>query len=58
MISSNACDRSGHTLGASATVLALTKKLAVSPSSTVHGGQHDTEYVAFEMLLRAAFIRG
>ena len=56
MISSNACDRSGHTLGASATVLALTKKLAVSPSSTVHGGQHDTKNATFELLMHAAFV--
>ena len=27
------------------------------PSSTaVHGGQHDTEYVNFELLLHAAFV--
>ena len=32
------------------------KKLAMSPSSTVHGGQHDTEYVTFEFLLHAAFV--
>jgi len=28
----------------------------MSPSSTVHGGQHDTEYVAFELLTHAAFL--
>ena len=28
----------------------------MSPSSTVHGGQHDTKYVTFEHLLRAAFV--
>ena len=26
------------------------------PSSTVHGGQHDTKHVTFELLLRAAFV--
>ena len=28
----------------------------MSPCSTVHGGKHDTKYVAFELLLRAAFV--
>ena len=28
----------------------------MSPSSTVHGGQHDTRYVAFELLMHAAFV--
>ena len=28
----------------------------MSPSSAVHGGQHDTKYVTFELLLRAAFV--
>ena len=28
----------------------------MSPSSTVHGGQHDTKYVTFELLLHAAFV--
>ena len=32
------------------------KKLVMSPSSTVHGGQHDTKYVTFELLLHAAFV--
>ena len=27
----------------------------MSPSSTVHGGQHDTKYVTFELLMHAAF---
>ena len=27
----------------------------MSPSSTVHGGQHDSKYVTFELLLHAAF---
>ena len=31
--------------------------MAVSPSSTaVHGGQHDTKYVTFELLMHAAFV--
>ena len=29
--------------------------MAMSPS-TVHGGQHDTKYVAFELLMHAAFV--
>ena len=33
-----------------------TKKLAISPSSTVHGGRHDTQCVTFELLLHAAFV--
>ena len=28
----------------------------MSPSSTVHGGQHDTKYVTFELLSYAAFV--
>ena len=28
----------------------------MSPSFTVHGGQHDTIYVTFELRLRAAFV--
>ena len=28
----------------------------MSPSSTVHGGRHDTKYVTFELLLHAAFV--
>ena len=28
----------------------------MSPSSTVHGGQHDIKYVTFELLLQAAFV--
>ena len=49
------CDWSGHIFGASASPRSLTKKLAMSPSSTVHGGQYDAKYVAFEYLLHAAF---
>ena len=32
------------------------QKLGMSPSSTVHGGQHDTKYVTFELSLHAAFV--
>ena len=32
------------------------KKLAMSPSSTVHGGQHDAKYVTFELIMHAAFV--
>ena len=28
----------------------------MTPSSTVHGGQHDTKYVTFDFLLHAAFV--
>ena len=28
----------------------------MSPSSTVHGGQHDTKYVTFELLMHAVFV--
>ena len=28
----------------------------MSPSSTFHGGQHDTHYVTFELLMHAAFV--
>ena len=41
-----ASDWSGHLFGASASPTSLTKKLAMSPSSAVHGGQHDTQYVS------------
>ena len=34
----------------------LTKKLAMSPSSTVHGRQHDAKHVTFELLMHAAFV--
>ena len=50
------CDWSGHILGASASPRSLTKKMAMSPPSTVHGGQHDTKYVTFELLMHAAFV--
>ena len=50
------CDWSGHIFGASASLRSLAKKMAMSPSSTVDGGQHDTKYVAFELLMHAAFV--
>ena len=28
----------------------------MSPSSTVHGGRHDTKYVTFELQLHAALV--
>ena len=28
----------------------------MSPSSPVHGGQHDTKYVTFELLMHAPFV--
>ena len=56
LTSSKVCDWSGHIFGASASPRSLTKKLAMSPSSTVHGGQHGTKYVTFELVMRAAFV--
>ena len=50
------CDWSGHIFATSASPRSLTKKMAMSPSSTVHGGQHDTKYVTFELLMHAAFV--
>ena len=44
------------TFSALAPVLGPEQKMAMPPSSTVHGGQHDTEYVTFELLLHAAFV--
>ena len=32
------------------------KKVAMPPFSTVHGGQHNTKPVTFELMLRAAFV--
>ena len=56
LTSLKACDWSGHIFGASARPRFLTKKLAMSSSSTVHGGQHDTKHATFELLLQAAFV--
>ena len=51
LTSLKACDWSGNIFGASAGPSSFTKKLAVSSSSTVHGGQHDTKQnVTFELL--------
>ena len=36
---------------------AVREKLAMSPSSTGHGGQYDTQYSPFDKTLRAAFVR-
>ena len=36
-----ACGRRGHVFATSASPRSFNKKLAMSPSSTVHGGQHD-----------------
>ena len=47
---------SGHIFGASASPRSLTKKQAMTPSFTVHGRQHDTKWVTFELLLHAAFV--
>ena len=54
LTSLKACDWSGHVFGASASPRSLTKKLTVSPSSTVHD-QH-TKYVTFELLFHAAIV--
>ncbi|CAM9670724.1 unnamed protein product [Laminaria digitata] len=48
--------RSGHIFGASASPRPLTKYVAMSPSSVVHGGQYDTKCVTLEWLLHAAFM--
>ena len=39
-----------------APVLGPYQKKWLSPYSTVHGGQHDTKYVTFELLMHAAFV--
>ena len=43
-----ACVWSGHLFAASARPRASTKKLAMSPSSAVHGGQYNAKHVTFE----------
>ena len=50
------CAWSGHIFGASASPRSLTKAMAMSPSSTVYRGQHDTKYVTFELLMHVAFV--
>ena len=47
---------SGHIFDASASPRSLNKKQAMSPSSTVHGGQYDTTYVTVELILHAALV--
>ena len=47
---------SGHIFDASTSPRSFKKKLAMSPSSTVHGGQYDTKYVTVELILHAAFV--
>ena len=37
------CGRLGHVFAVSASPRSWTKKVAMSPSSTVHGGQYDTK---------------
>ena len=39
-----------------APVLGPKQKKAMSPFSTIHGGQHDTKYLTFELLMHAAFV--
>ena len=51
-----ACDWPGRNFDASASPFVLSKKLVMSPFSTVHGGQHDTKHVTSEVLLHAAFV--
>ena len=50
-----ACDWSVHIFGASASP-GCNPPPAMSLSSTVHGGQHDTKHVTFELPLHAAFV--
>ena len=50
------CDWSRHIFGASSSPRPSPKKMAMSLSSTVHGGQRDTKYVASELLMHAAFV--
>ena len=50
------CDWSRHIFGASASPRSFIEKTAMSPSSTVHGSPHDTNYMTFELLMHAAFV--
>ena len=52
LTSSKVCDWSEHIFGASASPRSFPKKLTMSNSSTVHGGQHDTKYVTLELLMQ------
>ena len=56
LTSLKACDWSGNIFGASPSPRSYKKNLAMSPSSTVHGGQHDTKYVTLELIFYAAFV--
>ena len=53
MTSLKTCDWSGHIVGASASPRSLTKNVAtsMSPSSTVHGGQHECKCKYVTLLL-------
>ena len=51
-----ACGRWGHVFATCASPRPWTKKLAMSPSSTVHGGQYYAKYFKFEQLLHAALV--
>ena len=44
------------TFSALAPVLGPSQKMAMSPYSIVHGGQHNTKYVILELLLHATFV--
>ena len=50
------CDLVGTHFRRQRQSLALNKKMAISPFSTVHGGQHDIKYLAFELPMHAAFV--
>ena len=58
MTISKASGRWGHVFTTSASPINRfsIKKLAMSPSSTVHGGEHESKYVAIELLLHAVFV--
>ena len=50
------CDRAGPIFGSNANPRSSTKKLAMRPSTTVHGGQHGIKCATFELLLHTAFV--
>ena len=56
LTSLKARDWSRHIFGACTIPRSLSRKLAMSLSSTVHGGQPDSKYVTFELILHAAFV--
>ena len=47
---------SHYIFDASASPESFRNIVAMSPSSTVHGGQYDTKYVTVELILHAAFV--